>query len=141
MLMFPHYCLKLVDSKNARFRLLYVGGDIELLRALRKVLTEPDYHIVSCPHVGSAILFLQGNPRYDLLMFEHELRGLELTKKAQSLPKRKHVPVVMVTANETVDGFRNAPRNLRVDKSATKQDLAANPEILLRLLDMEAHDE
>lgn len=73
MLTLPHNCLKIVNSERARFRLLYVGADLDFLRALRKVLTKPECHIVSCPHVGSAIDFLKGNPRYDLLIFELEL--------------------------------------------------------------------
>jgi len=105
MLMLPHDCLKIANSERARVRLLYVAGDLDFLRALRKVLTEPEYHIVSCPHVGSAILFLEGNPRYDLLIFELELRGLELTKLARSLSHHEHLPIVMVTASEIVGGF------------------------------------
>ncbi|SRR6266567_850070 len=141
MLMLPHDCLKIVDSEQARFRLLYVGGDLKFLRALRQVLTKPQYHIVSCPHVGSAMDFLKGNPRYDLVIFELELRGLELTKLARSLSHREHVPIVMVTANEIVDGFGKLSRNSRVDEWVSKQDLAAVPEILISLLEVGAHNE
>ena len=54
-------------------RILYVGRDQELLVALRKVLREPQYLIVSCMDRGSAILFLRGDPKYDLLLFDLEL--------------------------------------------------------------------
>ncbi len=141
MLMPPHNCLKIANSERARFRLLYVGGDIQFLRGLRGVLTKPDYHIVSCPHVDSAILFLQGNPRYDLLMFELELRGLELTKLARSLAHRKHLPIVMLTANRIVDRFRKLSRNARVDEWVSKQDFATVPQILISLLEVEISDE
>ena len=139
--MLPHNCLKIVDSEQARFRLLYVGGDLDFLRALRKVLTKPDYHIVSCPHVGSAIDFLKGNPRYDLLIFELELRGLELAKLARSLSHREHLPIVMVTANEVVGGFGKRSRSSRVDEWVSKQDLAAQPQVLINLLEVGAHNE
>ncbi len=141
MLILPHNCLKIANSESARFRLLYVGGDIEFLRALRGVLTAPDYHIVSCPHVDSAMDFLKGNPRYNLLIFEVELRGLELTKLARSLDHRQHLPIVMVTANEIVDGFRKLSRNARVDEWVSKQDSAIVPQILMRLLELEMSDE
>lgn len=133
MLALPHNCLKIVDSEQARCRLLYVGGDLDLLRALRKVLTEPEYHIVSCPHVGSAIDFLNGNPRYDLLIFELELRGLELAKLARSLSHREHLPIVMVTANEVAGGFGKRSRSSPVDEWVSKQDLAAQPQLLINL--------
>ena len=139
--MLPHDCLKIANSERARFRLLYVGGDLDFLRALRKVLTEPEYHIVSCPHVGSAIDFLKGNPRYDLLLFELELRGLELTKLARSLSHREHLPIVMITASESVGGFGRLSRNSRVNEWVSKQDLAALPEVLIGLLQVGAHDE
>jgi response regulator RpfG family c-di-GMP phosphodiesterase len=120
--MLPHNCLKFANSERARFRLLFVGGDVQFLRALRGVLTEPDYHIVSCPHVDSAMDFLKGNPRYNLLMFEFELRGVELTKLARSLAHREHLPIVMLTANKIVDSFRQLSRNARVDEWVSKQD-------------------
>src|ERR1044072_9890983 len=112
--MLPHDYPPIVDSKTARFRLLYVGHDIELLRALRKILTKPDYHIVSCPHVGSAILLLEGDPRYDLLVFEFELRGttgVKLGRQARSITHRSHLPIVIVTATELV---RNAGKLGRI---------------------------
>jgi CheY-like chemotaxis protein len=140
MLTLPHNCLKIVDSERARFRLLYVGGDLDFLRALRKVLTKPEYHIVSCPHVGSAIDFLKGNPRYDLLIFELELRGPELTKLARSLSHREHLPIVIVTAGEVVGSFRKGFRNSRVNEWVSKQDLAALREVLRGLLQIGAHD-
>ncbi len=85
--------------------------------------------------------FLKGNPRYDLLMFELELRGLELTKLARSLSHRERVPIVMVTANEFVGGFGKQPRNSRVDEWVSKQDLAAVPEVLISLLEVAVHDD
>src|SRR6266404_4331814 len=141
MLTLPHNCLKIVDSEQARFRLLYVGGDVEFLRALREVLTKPEHHIVSCPHVGSAIDFLNGNPRYDLLIFELELRGLELAKLARSLSHREHLPIVMVTANEVVGGFGKRSRNSHLNEWVCRQDLATLLEVLVSLLQVRAHDE
>lgn len=141
MLTLPHNCLKIVNSEMARFRLLYVGGDLDFLRALRRVLTKPEYHIVSCPHVGSAIDFLNGNPRYDLLIFELELRGLELAKLARSLSHREHLPIVMATANEVVGGFGKRSRSSRVDEWVSKQNLAAQPQVLIDLLEVGAHNE
>jgi len=141
MLMLPHNCLKIANSERARFRLLYVGGDVQFLRALRGVLTEPDYHIVSCPHVDSAMDFLKGNPRYNLLIFELELRGVELTKLARSLAHREHLPIVMLTANKIVDSFRKPSRNARVDEWVSKQDSATVPQVFISLLEVEMTDE
>jgi hypothetical protein len=35
-------------SREAKFRLLYLGSDLKLLTALRQVLAEPDYRLVAC---------------------------------------------------------------------------------------------
>ena len=134
--MLPHDCLKIANSERARFRVLYVGGDIGFLRALRKGLKEPDYHIVSCAHVGSAIDFLKGNPRYDLLILELELRGLELTKLARSLSHREHLPIVMVMGNEMTDNCRKPSRKVRVDEWISKQDSESAPQTVISLLEV-----
>ena len=141
MLMLPHNCLKIANSDRARFRLLYVGGDVQFLRALRGVLTELDYHIVSCTHVVSAMDFLKGNPKYNLLIFELELRGLELTKLARSLAHREHLPIVMLTANKIVDSFRKLSRNAHVEEWVSKRDSEKVPQILISLLGVEISDE
>ena len=144
MLILPHDHLKIVDSEQVRFRLLYVGSDIELLRALREVLTKPDYHIVSCPHVRSAIDFLEGNPRYDLLMFELELRGktgIELTRLARSIPHRAHLPIVIVITNEIVGDHGKLGRQSGADEWVSKRDVPACAETIISLLGLRTHNE
>ena len=83
--------------QEPKFRILYVGSDQELLITLRAVLLRPEYHIVSCADRGSAILFLKGDPRYDLLLFNLELSGstaLKLARLTQSLPHRRRTPKI-----------------------------------------------
>lgn len=104
MLMQPYDYQSVIDSEKARYRILYVGEDQEFFRALRSTLKWPDYHIVSCPHVGTAILFLEGNPRYDLLIFEAEVRGktgLKLALQTRSMAHRSHIPIIIVLPDES----------------------------------------
>jgi response regulator RpfG family c-di-GMP phosphodiesterase len=136
--MLPHDYPPIVDSKTARFRLLYVGDDIEMLGALRKILTMPDYHIVSCPHVGSAILLLEGDPRYDLLMFESELRattGVKLARQARSIPHRSHLPMVMITTTELVRHPGKLGRKSGVNHWVSKHDIPVFAETIITLLE------
>jgi hypothetical protein len=44
-------------SREAKFRLLYLGSDLKLLTALRQVLTEPDYRLVACSDKGAQCCF------------------------------------------------------------------------------------
>ena len=123
--------------QESKFRLLYVGSDLKLLAALKKLLRKPEYHIVSCPDRGSAILFLEGDARYNLLLFELELRGatgLELAQLARSLSHREHLPIVIVTANEVIGELEALARNSCADEFVTKKDLAAVPEAITYLL-------
>lgn len=141
MVMLPHDCQQVVDSDKARFRLLYVGEDIELLRALRKVLTTPDYHIVSCSHVGTALLFLEGDPRYDLLLFELELRGktgIQLAREVRQIRHRGRLPIIIVKSKETVADLVKLRRPSGVDNWVTKRDVPACVETIIKLLGLEA---
>src|ERR1700687_5560074 len=88
---------------EARFRILYVGNDLDLIAALRGVLTKPNHKIVSCMDCGSAAFFLKGDPRYELLLFDLELGGtrvLKLIPLARSLSHRKDLPIIVLTESE-----------------------------------------
>jgi DNA-binding response OmpR family regulator len=85
---------------DARSRILYVGNDLDLIAALRRFLTKPDHKIVSRMDCGSAAFFLNGNPRYELLVFDLKLgspRVLKLIPLARSLSHRKHLPIMVLT--------------------------------------------
>jgi CheY-like chemotaxis protein len=119
---------------------LYVGSDVPLLTGLRRLLSLPQYQIISCPDRGSAILFLQGDARYDLLMLELELSGagVELVQLVRSLPHRQHLPIVIVTTNEEMEDRERLAPHWAADEWVTKQDLAAASQSISRLLESEA---
>jgi CheY-like chemotaxis protein len=102
-----------------------VGSDQELLITLRTVLLRPEYHIVSCADRGSAILFLKGDPRYDLLLFDLELHGstgLKLARLAQSLPHRRRTPKILATLHEITGSLEELARKAGVNKCLTKTE-------------------
>jgi len=112
-----------IPYQNPDFRLLYVGSDQQWLAALRKHLRKPEFHIVSCPDRGSAILFLKGDARYHLLLFELELRGttgLELASLARSLPHREHLPILIVAGEEITDQLEELARRAGANECLTK---------------------
>ena len=93
-----HACPRTTESK---FRILYLGADLKLTAALRKVLTESDYRLVACADHASAILFLRSEIRYDLLLIDFEWRekeGLEVAQLAHSLSHRKRMPIILAAA-------------------------------------------
>jgi CheY-like chemotaxis protein len=111
------------DSQKANFRILYVGSDEGLLVALRKSLRKPQYLIVSCMDRGSAILFLRGDPKYDLLLFDFELLGmktLEMARLAQALPHRQRTPIIITTANGLTGNLEKRARRAGVKECLIK---------------------
>ena len=88
-------------STESKFRLLYLGSDLQMLTAVRKVLTEPDYRLVACADGESAILFLRSEIPYQLLLIDLEwrgMKGLEVARLAHSLRHRKRMPIILVAA-------------------------------------------
>jgi DNA-binding response OmpR family regulator len=126
-----------VAYKDPDYRLLYVGTDQDLLAALRRVFRKPEYVIVSCEDRGSAILFLEGDPRYHLLLFELEFgesRALKLAQLARSLSHRKHLPIVIVTGDKTSSEIEGLAGKSGTDEWVSKKDLALVTDTVARLL-------
>ncbi|HEV2827697.1 MAG TPA: hypothetical protein VGW76_08825 [Pyrinomonadaceae bacterium] len=64
-------------STASKFRLLYLGNDLEFLAALRQVLTPPDYRLVACSDRESAVLFLKSDIHYDSFLIDLDWRERE----------------------------------------------------------------
>ncbi len=132
------------DSQEANFRILYVGRDEELLVALRGFLREPQYLMVSCMDRGSAILFLRGDPKYDILLFDFELlgrKGLEMARLAQSLPHRQGTPIIITTANGITDKLEKRARLAGVKECLTKtREVVELTQAIMRLLERSHRD-
>ncbi|HUS09038.1 MAG TPA: response regulator [Pyrinomonadaceae bacterium] len=113
-------CPRLTESK---YRLLYLGNDLEFIAAMRQVLPEPDYLLVSCSDWGGAVLFLNSDIPYDLMLIDFDWRGkkgLELARLAQSLAHREDMPIVMVAATRVNSAVKTLARKGGVKKCLTK---------------------
>jgi CheY-like chemotaxis protein len=113
-------------STESKFRILYLGTDVKLVAALRKVLTEPGYQFVTCSDRGSAILFLKNEIRYNLLLIDFEWRGddaLELAQLAHSFSHRKRMPIILVAATELSSPLKKSARQAGVSQCVTKPDV------------------
>jgi|GEM_PF-1442036 len=84
---------------EAQCRLVYVGSDLGLLKSLRTRFGEPTYHIVSCPDRLSAEMFIRSQIRYQLFMFDHEMRdraAFDLARLLRSLDHRQNAPAIVI---------------------------------------------
>ena len=98
--MLAHVGVPLAEGK---FRLLYVGADLEFIAAVREVLTTPDYRLVSTSNYDDAVLFIKSQIPYDLLLIDFDWQGkegLKLARLARSLRHRKRMPIVLVSATK-----------------------------------------
>ena len=87
------------SSTEKKFRLLYLGNDLNFIAALRQVLAEPAYQLVTCADRESAVLFLKSDIPYEVLLVDFEWRGkngLEVARLAQKLQHRKRMPIVLL---------------------------------------------
>ena len=86
-------------STETKFRLLYLGNDLKLMAALRQVLPEPIYLLVTCSDRESAVLFLKSDIPYEVLLIDFEWRkkdGVEVARLARKLRHRKRMPIVLL---------------------------------------------
>jgi DNA-binding response OmpR family regulator len=127
-------------STGSKFRLLYLGTDLELMAAMRQVLTEPDYRLVASSDRESAILFLRSEIPYDLLLIDLEWRGkegLKLARLAHSLRHRKRMPIILVTTRKLSSHMKTLARKAAVNKCVTKTpDMGALSEAIKRVMVM-----
>lgn len=135
----PTHISSLCCSRSeSRFRLLYVGGDLESLVALRDVLRKPQFQIVACSDHGSAVLFLKSQIPYHLLRIDLEWRGtegLKLARLAHSLRHRKQMATVLVVATKLTRHIEALARKAGDDECVMKtQDMAGVTEAIRRLL-------
>jgi DNA-binding response OmpR family regulator len=106
-----------VRSTESKFRILYLGTDLELIAAVRKVLTEPDHRLVSCSEQESAVLFLRSEIPYDMLLIDLEWRrkeGLKLARLARSLKHRKRMRIILVAAKKLSSAMKTSARRAGV---------------------------
>ena len=127
-------------STESKFRLLYLGNDLELISALKKALGKADYVLVSCSDRESASMFLKSDIPYQLLLIDFEWRereGLKLASLARLLKHRKRMPTVLVTRTELSRRLQVLARNAGVNECVSKTpDMAAIIETIRRLTEL-----
>ena len=85
------------QPSSARHRILYVGRDITLAERLNDALL--DCHVVRCPGGSTAQLFIRGDSKYSLFIFDEE-QAEELESLALSLKHRARTPTLRIRKSE-----------------------------------------
>jgi CheY-like chemotaxis protein len=118
--------------------ILHVEDGPEVSEPVRELLEAEGWRVLVCPRGDEALRRLQGGERFDLLIFDHILPGLdgvELTRRARGLRSRSSTPVIMLTSSEVerearvagVDVFLRKPEGLTCITREAARLLAASP--------------
>jgi len=123
------------SSTETKTRLLYLGNDLKLIAALRQVLAEPVYLLVTCADRETAMLFLKSEIPYEALLVDFEWRkkdGLELARLARKLRHRKRMPILLLAGARLTRHTRGLAAKAGVQQCVVKtQDVG---EVIKRVM-------
>jgi CheY-like chemotaxis protein len=107
-----------------RATILYAEDHATIRSALKETLELEGWSVDDCADGLAALAKLEGEARYDLLLFDNDLPGvdgLELARRARVLAHRRATPVVITSASEVgaearrvgADAFLRKPDDMR----------------------------
>jgi DNA-binding response OmpR family regulator len=137
MLFAAHTCFLSCQRPESKNRLLYLGSNPESLAALRDALRRSQSRIIACPDRGSALLFLESDIPYRLLLIDLDWRGKDeaskLVQLARSLPHRRQMTILILATKSS--HMRTVARKAGFDECVTRTtDMAWVAEVVTRLL-------
>ena len=118
-----------------KFRFLFLGNDLKFIAALRQALDEAVYLLVTCADREGAVLFLESDILYEVLLIDFAWRkkdGLEVARFARKLRHRKRMPIVLLGGTRLSRRTRAAAEEAGVTLCVLKtQDV---PEVIKGLI-------
>ncbi|HEX8852510.1 MAG TPA: response regulator, partial [Pyrinomonadaceae bacterium] len=87
--------------RKRSIKILHAEDNAIVADALRETLESEGWHVETCAEGTRALVRVEGEEHFDLLLFDNDLpgvNGLELTRRARALPHRRSIPVVMLSA-------------------------------------------
>ncbi|MET0648170.1 MAG: response regulator [Pyrinomonadaceae bacterium] len=105
------------------FSILYAEEAPLVADAVRETLEAEGWRVEVCARGDEALRRLQGEARFDLLILDFRLPGLdglELARRARALPRAVRTPIIMFTDSEVegdarragVDAYLRKPRDV-----------------------------
>jgi CheY-like chemotaxis protein len=114
--------------------ILYVEDFKIVADAVAEMLSSEGWRVQTCEDGLAALLLIEGEEHYDLLMLDNELphmNGLELVRQARKLPHRQRMPIIMVSASDVGAEARRAGADVFLRKP---QDIGRVAVEIARLL-------
>jgi CheY-like chemotaxis protein len=120
--------------------ILYVEENRMLLQTVRDVLEFAGWYVKPCSSDGHAVAYVESKEHFDLLLIDHDFRGLSglaLTERARRQPHRRKTPVVLISLEDIKDEAKRAGADAFLRKPNNLIELV---ETIRRLLDARAAD-
>ncbi len=114
--------------------ILHVEDHKIVAEAVKDTLEMAGFRVVTCVNGVVALTRIASNARYDLLMFDNHLpgiNGLELVRYARQIPHRQQTPIIMFSAGEHELEAREAGADVFLRKP---RDVGAIVDTIERLL-------
>lgn len=111
-------------EKGARpVSILHVEDNQTVAVAVRDTLAEEGWKVRTCADGAEARREIVSEAHYDVLLLDNELpgvSGIELARRARSMPRRRQTPIIMFSASDCeaearragVDAFLRKPRDI-----------------------------
>jgi two-component system chemotaxis response regulator CheY len=114
--------------------ILHVEDNQAVAVAVRDTLEEEGWAVRHCADGADARREIASDTHYDLLLLDNELpgaSGIELVRRARSLPRRRRTPIIMLSASDCEADARRAGANVFLRKP---RDVERLVETVARLL-------
>lgn len=117
-------CAPADDTQAERvYTILYAEAAAPVADAVKETLEAAGWRVEVCARGDEALQRLQGGARFDLLILDFALPGLdgvELARRARGIPRAALTPIIMLTGCEVerearragVDAFLRKPRGV-----------------------------
>ena len=119
--------------------ILYYEENRMLLQTVKDVLEFAGWYVRPCSDEGYAVAYVESAEHFDLLLLDHDFRGLSglaLTERARRQPHRRETPVVLISLEDIAaeagaagaDAFLRKPNNLLALVDTIRRLLASRPD-------------
>lgn len=113
--------------------ILYVEDYEPVRQSVKETLELEGWRVKVCADGLDALSLIESGAHYDLLLLDNDLpgmSGIELVRRARTLPHRKQTPIIMVSASEAGREARRAGAQLFLKKPEGLRTLVESIKLL-----------
>jgi CheY-like chemotaxis protein len=113
--------------------ILYVEDYEPIRQSVKEILELEGWRVEICADGLAALSLIESGAHYDLLLLDNELphlSGIEMVRRARTLPHRKQTPIIMVSASEAGREARRAGAQLFLKKPEGMRTLVESIKLL-----------